>query len=130
MRNDNKLLYIAIAAIGAFAFLVGRGRKGSSVIPSAGGCISSASSPDIDSWASDLKAMFQNTWFWTAADYDAAIAILNNLPDQCAARKFYDFFGVVTTFMYGSGDLDYWLSSWPENWKIKARTYLHGVGSF
>lgn len=128
-QQDNKLLYV-LMAIAAFAFWRFGKSSGSKVVPSAGGCTSSAQDQDVEAWAGDLKNMFQSNWFWSTDDYDAAIAILNNLPDVCAARKLYDYFGSLSTIMYGTGDLDYWLSDWPESWKDKARTYLYGVGSF
>jgi len=131
MRQDNKVFLYLAAAAALLLFFVGRLTKRSApVILSAGGCDSSAADNDLQAWAQDLADMFRNTWMWFDTDYDKAVQILNNIPDQCGARRFYDYFGRVETFVYGSGDLDYWLRDWPEAWKSKARTYLYGVGSF
>jgi len=84
----------------------------------------------IAALASKLRQIFDE-WYIDQADEVRVIDIWRQLPDEIAVRKLYGFFGNLTTTLYGSGDLDYWMSSRiSEPARVSCAKFAHGINNF
>jgi len=84
----------------------------------------------IAALASKLRSIFDE-WYIDQADEVRVIDIWRQLPDELAVRKLYGFFGNLTSALYGSGDLDYWMGSRiSEPARVSCAKFAHGINNF
>jgi len=117
------------ALIAVAVFVVWRVAKKSSTSGGDGaavGCVSSTDDSVIRKSATTLRQIFQNSWYYDQSDYTAIINAWKDFEDACGVRKLYAYFGTASTYLYGHGNLDYWMSKLPAN--VRATCSAHGYG--
>ena len=139
MKDDQKYLFFALAAAALLAFLLGRrkgidkGQNDINLPPSVGDCVSAINTDAQAAIAKDIRSVYENMWVMEDSDYEKIKTALRRIPDACAARGVYAFFGdyrPALSWIYGGGDLDYWFSHAPEKYKNEFRKLLFNVGTF
>jgi len=131
MNRKDLPYYLAAVALLFFIFgkklgkaseevVIGTKVGGTSLLPDA----------TIAALASKLRSIFDE-WYIDQQDETRVIDIWRQLPDELAVRKLYGYFGNFSTTLYGSGDLDYWMSSRiSEPARVSCAKYAFGINNF
>lgn len=131
MNRKDIPYYLAAVALLFFVFgkklgkaaetvVIGTKVPGTSLLPDA----------TIAAFASKLRQIFDE-WYIDQAEEVRVIDIWRQMPDEVGVRKLYGYFGNMTTTFYGSGDLDFWMSTRiSEPARVSCAKYAFGINNF